>query len=62
LQVWGPKETENKIREIIRKIVPEAELMKEMKTTLGKIAKWPLINYSREKLVELLQKLGNFKV
>jgi len=57
-QFWAPKEIEKQAKKAIKEVLPKAEIMGEMTTTFGKIAKWSLGNYSTEKFEELLEKLG----
>lgn len=57
-QFWAPKGIEKKAKRIIKEVLPKAELLKDMTTTFGKIAKWPLRNYTTEKFEELLRNLG----
>lgn len=59
LQFWYPKEIEKGAKKIIKEVLPQVELLKEMTTTFGKVAKWQLKNYSTEIFEKLLQQLSN---
>jgi len=58
LDFWGPKKVDQAVRENIKELIPQAEIQKEMTTTFGIIAKWPMKDYSTEKFEQLLRKLG----
>jgi len=52
------KKVDQAVGENIKELIPQAEIQKEMTTTFGIIAKWPMRDYSTEKFEQLLQKLG----
>jgi hypothetical protein len=58
LQFWCPREIERDSKKVIREVLPKAEVLKEMTTTFGKIAKWQLEDYSTEVFDKLLQRLS----
>ena len=58
LEIWGTIKIDKQVRKNIKEIIPKAEILKEMTTNYGMIAKWSLKDYSTEKFEELLQKLG----
>lgn len=57
-QFWCPKEIEEGAKKVIKEVLPKAELLKEMTTTFGKIAKWQLKDYSTETFDKLLQRFS----
>lgn len=57
-QFWCPKEIEKGAKKIIKEVLPKAELLKEMTTTFGKIAKWQLKDYLTEVFDKLLRRLS----
>lgn len=59
LDFWGSKKVDQVVRKNIKELIPRAEIQKEMTTTFGIIAKWPMKDYSAEKFEQLLRKLGN---
>jgi len=58
LDFWGSKKVDQKARKIIKETIPTVKIQKEMTTTFGIIAKWPMKDYLTEKFEELLQQLG----
>ncbi|MGB9911325.1 MAG: hypothetical protein ACPLKP_01830 [Microgenomates group bacterium] len=58
LDFWGTKKIDQIVREKIKKLLPRAEIQKEMTTSFGIIAKWPMKDYSTEKFEQLLRKLS----
>jgi len=58
LQVWVPKIVNGQARKIIKQVIPNAELLKEVTTTFGKIVKWQLKDYSTDRFENLLSKLS----
>lgn len=59
LDFWGSKKVDQAVRNIIKEIIPTAKIQKEMTTTFGIIAKWPMKDYSTEKFEELLKKISS---
>ena len=57
LQFWCSKKTEAAAKKVIKEVLQKVELAKSMKTTFGKIAKWPLKEYSTEAFDKLLRRL-----
>lgn len=58
LDFWGTKKVDQIVRKKIRELLPRAEIQKEMTTTFGIIAKWPMEDYSTEKFEQVLYKLS----
>lgn len=62
LYFWCPKELEKEAKRVIKEVLPEAELSKEMTTSFGVIAKWQLKNYSTEIFEKFLRQLSNIEL
>ena len=58
LDLWGSKKVDRDVRDIVKNLIPQADIQKNMTTTFGIIAKWPMKDYSTEKYEQLLQKLS----
>ena len=58
LQVWTTKELETKVKKIISDKLHKAELLADLKSKFGKIAKWQLNDYSTTDFEEFLKTLA----
>lgn len=58
LEFWGTRNIDKEIRKNIEKIVPKAEILKEMTTAFGMIAKWQLKDFTVEQFEGLLKELS----
>ena len=58
MQVWTTKELETKVKKIISDKLHKAELLADLKSKFGKIAKWQLNDYSTTDFEEFLKTLA----
>lgn len=58
LQIWTTKKLETKVKKIVSDKLRNAEILGDLKTQFGKVAKWKLENYLTADFEQLLRELA----